>query len=389
MNNLDSDVVLAALVEQLRENSLVKISLQNIKRHHASNVMVTTFLTKHASSLRVLYISALHKVVMDNIISTLIENQIRLRELTIILGGVGLQRMSSLMSYLSSSGRLLENLEVCSKRRPFDAEDIVTSVAASCPKLTRLITYDCQSCSMETLRRLYEQCPHLQDVSIGSVDKVIETDEKRKSVSIEVKGHNEDWAICLSHALRRRQYKQVSLWLREDYNHRVEKLESMLEPCRIHLHCFTHESSLISLLQDLPHLNSLHLLPTVNIQYTDAALAAISEHANSLMELNLINIHFSDRVLSELIKTCHLLERLIIHDCGWESLDAISKLSNVNMVNLGTNRYVPEEMLDGLLLSEKVKWPSTLEDGLIRAFLGSFVYDFIDISYGWRKHFGD
>eukprot|EP00981_Chlorochromonas_danica_P007652 scaffold1830_cov227-Ochromonas_danica.AAC.5 len=274
-----TDVVLGVLVDKLRENSLVKISIQTIdtNRNHEFNVMMIT--------------------------------------------------------YLSSSGGFLEVLEVFSKQKPFNAEDLVAAVAASCPKLTRLVTVHGEQSSMETLRRLYEQCPHLQDVSIGLFNKVIETDEKKKSVSIRVKDSSTDWAICLSHALRRRQYKQVTLRLTVDHYHPVRTLQFILEPYEIHL--------------------SLHLFPAVNNQHTNATLAAISEHANSLTELKFHSIEFSDTLLSELIKTCQLLKRLTIDACGWESLVAISKLSNLNMVELSMAESVSIELLDGLLLSEK------------------------------------
>eukprot|EP00981_Chlorochromonas_danica_P014887 scaffold9354_cov192-Ochromonas_danica.AAC.1 len=387
--NYLSDIVLSVLIENLTENSLVKISFHNVKtnnRHRKINMMETDFITKHASSLRHLNISTLYEVDLHFIVYTLIENQIYLRVLTVHLGGKPLQVMPFLISYLSSFGGLLEDLEVNSLVRSFNAENLVACVAASCPKLTRLAVDHCEPCSIETLRRLYEQCPYLQYVSIGDVDKVIETDEKRKTMSIEVKGDNEDWVICLSHALRRRQYKKVTLRLREDnYYHTVGNLKSMLEPYHIHLQCFTHESSLISLLQDLPHLNSLQLTSTVNNQYTDATLAAISEHANSLTELKFDNIDVFDSLLSELIKACLLLERLIINDCGWESLVAIWKLSNLNMVDLTMHESVSEALLDGLLLNKKVKWSSSLEEGFIKTYEGIFFYVFIDISDGWKK----
>eukprot|EP00981_Chlorochromonas_danica_P014652 scaffold8469_cov179-Ochromonas_danica.AAC.3 len=390
-----TDIVLSVLVKELTENSLVKISLKSYstknrhpERHHDINVMITNLLRKHASSLRQLnittsqYISGIYEEDMDFIVSTLIENQICLK----VLGTS--QAMPSLISYLSSSGGLLEVLEVSNTQMSFDAEDLVVSVAASCPKLTRLVILRCKPCSIETLRRLYEQCPHLQD---GTIDGIIETDEKRKLVSIEVKGHNEDWAICLSHALRRRQYKKVTLRLSEGYYHPRGNLKSMLEPYHIELDVsITSESSLISLLQDLPHVNSLHLLPTVNNQYTDATLAAISDHANSLTDLDLKTVHFSDRSLSELIKACQLLKTLTIDYCGWESLEAISKLSNLNIVDLSVAENVPEELLDGLLLSKEMKWPSTLEEGFIKIYEDEFYYEFAEyLSYHWIKRVSD
>eukprot|EP00974_Lingulodinium_polyedra_P025684 2481718-Lingulodinium_polyedra.AAC.1 len=142
----------------------------------------------------------------------------------------------------------------------------------------------------------------------------------------------------------------------------------MLEPYEIDLDASTtSESSLISILQDLPHVNIIQLHPTVNNEYTDATLAAISKHANSLTELKFANINFSDKLLSELIKTCQLLQRLTIDHCGLESLVAISKLSNLIMVNLSVNRSISREVLNGLLLDEKVAWPSTLMEGYIKA----------------------
>eukprot|EP00981_Chlorochromonas_danica_P003432 scaffold654_cov207-Ochromonas_danica.AAC.17 len=366
MSNFDSDIVLSVLIEQLRENSLLKISLQNVERHHETNVRVTDLIKKHASSLRDFRISTFvigGEVDVDYIVSTLFENQIFLRLLTISLRGEPSQVLSSLMSYLSSSGGLLEVLEVKNLLTPFDADELVVSVATSCPKLNRLVTYGCEPCRIETLLRLYERCPHLQHVSFGS----LKIDEKRKSVSIEVKGHNEDWAICLSQALRRRQYKKVTLRLSEGYYHPVRNLKSILEPYEIDLDApTTSESSLISLLQDLPHVNSLHLLPTVNSQYTDATLAAISKHANSMTELKLKSINVSDKQLSELIKTCQLLKRLTMNDCGLESLEAISKLSDLNMVNLTMLGSVSEQLLEGLLFDENVTWPSTLKEGSIK-----------------------
>eukprot|EP00981_Chlorochromonas_danica_P014888 scaffold9354_cov192-Ochromonas_danica.AAC.2 len=378
MSDFDSDIVLAGLIEQLRENSLVTISLQTIKERHDS--YIKRLLTKHASSLRYLYVSNYDEVDMNYFVSTLMVNKICLRELSIRLGGESSQEISSLISYISSSGGLLETLEVNSCTRSFNGEDLVSSVTASCPKLTRLATYECEPCSVETLRRLYEQCPHLQYVCIGSLRISV----KQKSVSIDVIGNNEEWSIRLSATLRRRQYKKVTLCLSEDYNHRVENLKSMLEPYHIDLAAFTTlETPLISLLQDLPHVNSFYLFSTVSNQYSDATLAAISEHANSLTVVTLKSINFSDKQLSELIKTCQLLERLTINDCGVESVEAISKLSNLNMVKLSMSACVSRELLEGLLLDEKVTWSSCLKNGTIKVFGCVISFEFNNKSHQW------
>eukprot|EP00981_Chlorochromonas_danica_P015458 scaffold12269_cov194-Ochromonas_danica.AAC.1 len=181
---------------------------------------------------------------MDVMTSTLIDNEIHLKVLTITLEDNPSQGMSSLTSYLSSAGDLLEAVQI-----RFTVGEIITI-----------------------------------DVSI---DKAIETDNERKSVSLWVKGSCEDWVACLGHTLRRGQYKQVTLRLRDVHHyHTVSNMKSMLEPYQIDLDASaTSETSWISLLQDLPHLNSLYLEQVPNSQYTDAALAVIAEHAQSLTEL--------------------------------------------------------------------------------------------------------
>eukprot|EP00981_Chlorochromonas_danica_P005309 scaffold1061_cov182-Ochromonas_danica.AAC.1 len=374
----DGSIVLAGLIEQLRENSLVTISLQDFKECHDS--YIKRLLTKHASSLRELYVSNYDEVDMNYFVSILMVNKICLRVLSIQLRGESSQEMSFLIYYISSSGGLLETLEVDSCTRSFNTEDLVSSVAASCPKLARLVTYECEPCSVETLRRLYEQCPHLEDVFIGDLRISV----KQKSVSIDVIGNNEEWSIRLSATLRRRQYKKVTLCLKEGYNHRVENLKSMLEPYLIHLDASTTlETSLISLLQDLPHVNSFYLFSTVSNQYTDATLAAISEHANSLTELDLSSIDFSDKQLSELIKTCQLLESLTVDDCGLERVEAISMLSNLKMVKLSVSACVSRELLEGLLLDENVTWPSSLKEGTIKVFGCVISFEFNNKSHQW------
>eukprot|EP00981_Chlorochromonas_danica_P000651 scaffold143_cov173-Ochromonas_danica.AAC.27 len=96
------DVILSILVEKLREDSLVKICLSGVLGRHESHVMVTKLITKHASSLKELSIFIRDGI--DIITSTLIKNLIRLRALATFLG-------VSFLSYLSSAGDLLEELE--------------------------------------------------------------------------------------------------------------------------------------------------------------------------------------------------------------------------------------------------------------------------------------
>eukprot|EP00981_Chlorochromonas_danica_P009653 scaffold2798_cov160-Ochromonas_danica.AAC.22 len=382
------NVVLEVLVEKLRENSLIKIALWHVLKGLESQVMLQTLVTKHASSLRDLNLSAMR---MDLLVSVLIKNNIHLSALFVCIDDDPSQMTASLISYLSSAGDLLESLKVRWGHGLYNIDDFMVSVATLCAKLTCLDFYGGITCSMQNVCLLYEQCPHLQDVTVyGAVD----TNKESSSVSIWVKGTNEDWAVCLSHVLARSQYKKVTLRLAEDCYHPVDNLKSLLKPFEIHVETSEPEAALISLLQDLPRLNSLYLRRFFGKYCTDATLAAITQHARSLTELfmeydfmglNSDGFTFSDKQMSELIETCQLLERLTMPCNGLESLVAVSKHSSLRFVNFTMIKSVAEETLDGLLVEEKVKWPSTLKDGYIRSYQQNLLYSVNKESLHWTK----
>eukprot|EP00981_Chlorochromonas_danica_P007054 scaffold1537_cov162-Ochromonas_danica.AAC.12 len=220
------------------------------------------------------------------------------------------------------------------------------------------------------------------------------TNEKTRAMSIIVKNFNEDWAVCLSHALRRSQCLQATIRLRGVYSP-VRNLKSMLQPCQLRLESFTSESSLINALQNLPDLNSLYLKLDGSNDYTDATLAAITLHASSLIELDMdissiIMIsshcyHFSDKVLSELLRTCQLLKILRVPDCGMESLLTVSRHCCLREVCLSIiAQSVSKEMIDGFLFSKEAKWPLTLEVGYIQLH-DCIYYVFEQESHGWTR----
>eukprot|EP00981_Chlorochromonas_danica_P015444 scaffold12094_cov163-Ochromonas_danica.AAC.1 len=372
------NVVLEMLLEKLRENSLTKIALFSSLKGRESQMKMETLLAKHASSLRDLHLYGMR---MDVLFSSLIMNYIHLGVLDVYISNDHSQMTASLISYLSSAGDLLERLKVGWGWESYNADDLLVSVETCCPKLTHLEFDGCITSSMRYLRLLYEQCSNLQDVSIRGA---IVTNNDSRSVLIWVRGSDDDWAVCLSYALRRRQYKKVHLRLKEDYYHPVENLKSLLEPYEIRLENRAPEAALISLLQDLSHLNSL-CMKYLNVHhYTDATLTAIMQHvAKSLKELLMefedFDLHddglkFSDKLMSELIETCQLLERLTMPCYGLESLVVVSKHSSLRSVDLTMIESVTEEMLDGLLLDDKVTWPSSLEEASVRSH--SLCYEF-------------
>eukprot|EP00981_Chlorochromonas_danica_P008398 scaffold2180_cov194-Ochromonas_danica.AAC.5 len=391
------NVVLGVLVEKLRENSLVKISLPHQLHSsltlHESQLLMVTLLTKHACSLRDLSLNAMR---LDLFFSSLIKNEVHLRVLDVFVvddlsENVLLNISSHLISYLSSAGDLLESLKVDRWPGYYKIDDILVSAATSCPKLTRLELNGGDTCSMEKVRLLYEQCPYLQDVCIP---RTIDTNVVRKSMTIYVKGSNDDWAVCLSHALRRRQFKKVTLILIGCYYHSVVNLKSMLEPYEICLSVETSDDSFISLLQDLPHLSSLYLGLSFCQLYLDATLTTIvTQHTKRLTELlmefddadlNSDGPRVYDKRMSDLIKTCQLLERLKMPCDGLESLVAISKHSSLRIVDLTMTESVPIKMLDGLLLNDKVTLPSSLVRACIRK--RNYYYEFDEnIPCHWSK----
>eukprot|EP00981_Chlorochromonas_danica_P014090 scaffold7305_cov178-Ochromonas_danica.AAC.5 len=384
-----SDEVMQVLVEKLRENSLVKISLQDIERYNEHHVMVADILRKHALSLRDLDIVIKDGVGIDLITSILIENRIHLRALNVNSNCEHPQTMNSFMSYLSLAGELLEILNVGSGvLGSAGIDDLVATLSTSCPKLTSLVISGASTCSAENLRHLFEQCPHLQVVDI---DEAILIRHDNSSVAIEVQGSNDDWAVCLSHVLRRRQVKQVTLRQRSrDHYIPVGILKSLLEPYEIHLETSSSESCLITLLRDLPHLNCLYLMPFNGKQYTDATLAAIKEHAKSLTKFDApynfpTFLNGSEAMLAELIESCELIESLAMYCSGLESLVAVSKHSSLSIVRLEMAESVSEEMLDGLLLDKNVRWPSTLKEGYVRSSPRNTLYYFNKESHHWTK----
>eukprot|EP00981_Chlorochromonas_danica_P014018 scaffold7232_cov310-Ochromonas_danica.AAC.8 len=210
-----SEVVLEVLLLTLKENSLIKIDLQS---NVSCAVLIANLLRKHASTIQMLHLSSdLSK-------------------------GIGCKSGNG---SISDVGYLVGCLSLISWRVVGDPE------ALDC-----VVAQDVQPCSIEKVRLLYEQCPHLQYVTI---DGTIWTNEKSRSVSVAVNGFNEDWAACLCYALRRSQCKQAILRLRGDYYHPVENLKTVLEPYQLRVESSAPESSLIALLQDLPHLNSLRV----------------------------------------------------------------------------------------------------------------------------------
>eukprot|EP00981_Chlorochromonas_danica_P010766 scaffold3396_cov268-Ochromonas_danica.AAC.10 len=160
----------------------------------------------------------------------------------------------------------------------------------------------------------------------------------------------------------------------------------MLEPYEIKLFASSSETCLISLLQDLPHLNSLEATPADDNLYTDAILltAIKAGFGKCLRELNVssTDVSLADKALSEFLKACQLLDTLEINGCGSESLNAASKLPGLSVVSLNMDESVSKEMLDELLVGEKLKWSSTLSKGSIKLCDG-WTYNYDGKSHMW------
>eukprot|EP00981_Chlorochromonas_danica_P008472 scaffold2200_cov240-Ochromonas_danica.AAC.1 len=388
-----SDVVFGVLDDSLRTNSLIKVKFNLWKELRQCYLMLPLLLRKHALSLEELVIGANSN--MACIVSTIVENQIRLRVLIVYYSSkTSLEKTESwLMPFLSSAGGCcLETLDV-DFDWDFEMNDLLALVAISCPKLSRLVFHGgiIRNRCTEKLRRLYELCPHLRHLTVG---RMIETDDESSSVFIEVEGDNEDWAVCLFHALSRTQYDKAILKVRTDYPiyHPVGNLQSMLEPHhQLRLEGCMPEDPLIALLNDLPHLNSLFLKSSCMSVYTDATLVALSKHKKSLIEFDVDTFlmdsqfcYFGDKLLGETILACSLLKILKVPCCGLESLLAVSKHSSLTTVMLFVAENTSREKMNALLLDEEVKLSHTLEQGMALAH-GGFIYKVDKELHRWTR----
>eukprot|EP00981_Chlorochromonas_danica_P002291 scaffold440_cov277-Ochromonas_danica.AAC.25 len=383
-----SDIILRVLVESTRESSLIKIDLMGSCSYDQYNALVPRLLTKHASSLQELYLYSM-KINMDLISSILIENNTRLRVLS-VNEKAQQPNDSWLLPFLSSCGDLLETLNIeYTNSASSKLHHVFALVAGSCPRLVCLKVQG-GVCSVENLSLLYEQCPHLQHVSIPDT---ITLDDKSSSVTIFVKEQKTEWLQYLSYALTRKQSKNVILSLKGlHFRPEIGGLKSMLEPYRIHVEANSSEASLIALLKDLPHLESLKLRELNGYEYTDATLTAITQYRSSLKELHMertvehtFRFRFSDKVMSEMIEACQLLTGLIIIIYGTKSLMAVSQHSHLRKVYFYVAQSVSKEMLERLLLDKKVNWPSTLQKGVAFSSSSCGRYEFNNNARCWSK----
>eukprot|EP00981_Chlorochromonas_danica_P005485 scaffold1110_cov182-Ochromonas_danica.AAC.12 len=383
--------IFQVLEKTIRENSLVEFSSIAASCH--SNV-IARLLAKHATSLTDFYLIWSDEKT-EPMVSILFDMQIHPKVLHVIYAKqIPSQMILSIMTNLASAGKSLDTLQIWSTNgtssNSLDGDDFLVSVATSCPKLTRLTTSN--PCSGENLCLCYDLCPHLQCVSIIGT---IVVDEMKRLVSIVVKDSIEDWVVCLSHVLRRRQYKQVTLRLSRAVNyHPVGNQKSMLEPYQIGVDTSASEASLIAMLQDLPHLNNLDF--EIDRSYTDAALIAITEHAKSLTEMvvtvdnsTLHNFHYADKLSSKIIEACQMLKRLWGCWCGLESLLAASRHVSLKEVYLSIHHSVSAESLDNIMAQDKVKWSSTLEKGEVVVIQSRCGWKFNKKYHHWTKDGGN
>eukprot|EP00981_Chlorochromonas_danica_P011623 scaffold4164_cov190-Ochromonas_danica.AAC.1 len=385
------EIVLGALEEDLRENSLIKLSLKGPHTYHQNQDVIARLLIKHASSLEELNVCMSDG--MELIISTLLEFGIHLRGLNVHVGMTPLETTESwLMPYLSSSaGSFLESLKVECCGTSFNLGDFLVSLASLCPKLTSLAIRNTFPSSTESLYRLLTQCPHLRNVSINGP---ISTNDKTSTMCVEVRSHDEVWLPCLSYALARSRPKRVILDLTDHDYRPVASLKSLLAPYQIELESCAPEASLTALLRDLPHLNNLLLEQDVDNVYSDATLSAITEHANSLTRFDvyfsdLDAFQFSDTCWREMIERCQMLDRISVPCCGLDSLMALSRHSNLRVIEVTMDQSVSDEILDEVLLDEEVRWPSSLEEGSVDLYEYGIKYEFNEESRHWMKDEGN
>eukprot|EP00981_Chlorochromonas_danica_P012129 scaffold4513_cov269-Ochromonas_danica.AAC.4 len=124
-----SDRILQVLNKKLADNSLIKVDVEVSDESHK---LVRHLLKKHASSLQELRLVV--SGCMDLIVSTLVDNHIRVKALDVCIVDELVEESIDdwLVPILSSTGDLLETLEICCcTGYYFDIDPIVVSAAES------------------------------------------------------------------------------------------------------------------------------------------------------------------------------------------------------------------------------------------------------------------
>lgn len=399
--HLVGTLLLTSLNKEIKRNTLTRFEFHFLDFSY--HTLLITFLSNHVTSLKevVLYERSKNPLVLKDIFRSLYEHSFLFISFRLNCDCLNSESfaLDALLDFLSSIGMTLQNLGIIYHNDAYVfTEEMLSSIARRCPMLKRLVLGGFNQPARMNLSSSMQSMnlPHLKYLHFNSVNLHID-DERREvslycsfpEVSIEQK---EDWLECLSEVVRERQYSIVSsnTCFCNDLvkaHHEWTLLKTKLSPYLMSIEGTMSEDILVEVVQELPRLQKLIVLPGP-YRFSDRSLAAIIECKPSLEELFIDDFddvvkqcRFSDSMISQVIGVCKRLKQIWMPNAGCESLLAVKHHSSLEVVRF-LNASGEESAMSDLLLRPSV-WPSTL----IRVYVEAqgFTFDYNKSMKKWIK----
>eukprot|EP00981_Chlorochromonas_danica_P010953 scaffold3554_cov186-Ochromonas_danica.AAC.1 len=371
------DIILSTLRVGLNPNTLQSIFI-NIPSlsSNPTNKTILQLLTDHLSSILALEITARYTTegFVDEIMNILHEKRSPLKRLSLLVDRISWQK---LLVCLSSVGVYLEILDVEGDYMPTTTDcvkgEFLSTLGRSCPQLRRLRLSACalsDEISVSKIYQFYELCPKLISFNYSSLIVIDVNDQDVLEYSLDgidqvMIDEKEMFLQCICLAIQRSPCK-LTISNTDFCYDLIEQqdewvlMKSKLSPYLTDLNGYMSESILIKAVKDLPHLERLDI-DLEEEKLSDLSLAAIVEYGYGLKKLwikklwidTFNGLCFSDEMMSKMIRSCEMLEDLMIPFAGQESVLAVRHHSRLREVYLYEVTVGKEEMSRLLLVDER------------------------------------
>eukprot|EP00981_Chlorochromonas_danica_P010337 scaffold3136_cov239-Ochromonas_danica.AAC.2 len=365
----------STLCNGLEDNSLLKIEF--LMFFYPSFDPLTNLLSKHVSSLKELVVHASEEMSLPitDILVCLLENSLYLKRLS--LSGEFLS-IDVLFDYLSFSGMCLEKLEVggniISSSDVVITYEVFTFICKSCPGLKTLSLNLSNEFGVLQVRKpseLYQLCPNLVTLLGMSVSPFafINVIERKRKVQFFSTTHlsleeKEDWLECLCYVLERTHYTLTSSNLPFCKDLVVENdewtvVKHKLSPFLVDIEGAMSEAILLDILKEFPRLEKLDVQAQEQT-FSDDCLAGLIDYGCRLKKIYIrklsLRCSFSDEMISKMIRSCNMLEVLMIPCAGSASILAVKshlRLKEVYLYNTKIDLIAMKALLCGKERNEK------------------------------------
>eukprot|EP00981_Chlorochromonas_danica_P013287 scaffold6070_cov199-Ochromonas_danica.AAC.1 len=312
------DLILFDLLSNLLpENILKKLTIKiNLTDDEMVFSKIDKFLSKHMKSLKELRVCVISNVMLHHFLKYLIKSRQELVALDLssafFIHELVNRDIPLFLQYLAIAGMPMEKLCL---PYPDISDEVLISIARSCPKLQRLTVSEGEHLSTPSI--IYYLCPNFKELR-ETENFHLEVDDKKNSVHLDIdvpqhQGFLEDCMECLCLVLQRGQYHQVGLTVSgflddDEWTIVKTKVGAKLTSLRAEM----SEEVLIDLLMNLPRLQVLEVENYANNnKINDGSLLAIAEHGQNLIELTFhanSECNFTDDMISHMIRRCRKLE---------------------------------------------------------------------------------